>query len=354
MTSPIRGAVIASPEYPFKPVEAKFKLDQNESSEDFPSELKATVLQRLAQVSWNRYPDLHSDAVAQAIAAYEAWPAAGVVVTTGSNVLIALLTQLAGIGQRVITVKPNFALYALGANLLDAQLTEVPLRPDLSIDRDALISAIQAPGGGTGVIYLPVPQPPSGSLASMDDIIAIVEAAHGWLVVIDEAYFQFSGRDHKELARAYPHVVLLRTFSKAWGLAGLRVGYALAPDGLARQLRKLVPPFATSVLQTVAVQVALANPGYVAARVAAVVAERERLYQALQKHPTWQVYPSHANFLLIRTPDAEQAFKQLLEHGVLVRRQDSYHGLEGCIRISLGTRAENDAFLAAAGLLPAG
>lgn len=351
MKSPIRPSVIASPEYPFSPVEAKIKLDQNESSEDFPAELKAMAMQRLAQVNWNRYPDLHSETLCKAIADYEGWSTNGVVVTTGSNVLIALLTQLAGIGQQVITAKPNFALYSLDASLLDAHLTEVPLRPDFSMDKDAFIAAIRnAEAVGTGIVYLTQPHAPSGTLAPEEDIKAIVETARGWIVVIDEAYCQFSGKDYKALANIHPHVVLLRTFSKAWGLAGLRFGYALTSDQVARQLRKLVPPFTTSSLQTVAAQVALANPDYVSERVASIVLERERVFTALLNHPVWQVYPSCANFLLIRTPDAAQAFNQLLEHGVLVRRQDSYYGLEGCIRITIGTPDENNAFLAAAGL----
>jgi anaerobic selenocysteine-containing dehydrogenase len=152
------------------------------------------------------------------------------------------------------------------------------------------------------------------------------------------------------LARRFPHVVLMRTFSKAWGLAGLRLGYVLASDEVARQLRKLVPPFAVSVMQTVAAEVALAHPGFMRASVARTIAERDRVAAALRAHPTWQVFPSSANFLLIRTPDAAQAWRTLLAGGVLVRRQDAQPGLEGCLRVTIGTPAENDAFLRAAGV----
>lgn len=355
MTSPIRAAVTASADYPFKPIDAPIKLDQNESPHDFPPHLKAEVQQRLLDLPWNRYPDLNAESLCAAIAAYEGWPASGVVVTTGSNVLIALLTQLAALGQRVVTVKPNFALYALGAKLLDTGLTEVPLRADFSLDADALIAALHADAqvaGKTGVLYLPQPHAPSGSLASREELRAILAASCDWLTVIDEAYYQFAATDAKELAKANPHVVLLRTFSKAWGLAGFRLGYALTSDEVARQLRKLAPPFGVSLMQTVAAQVALVNAGYVQERVREAVQERERVYQALLRHPSWQVFPSQANFLLIRTPDAAQAFAQLLACGVLVRRQDSNFGMEGCIRMSIGTPAQNNAFLAAAGLGP--
>jgi histidinol-phosphate aminotransferase len=349
MTSPIRAAVKASPEYPFTPIDAPIKLDQNESADDFPSELKALVAERLNKLPWNRYPDLHSNALCDAIGRHEDWPRSAVAITTGSNVLIPLLTLLAGLGKRVVTVKPNFALYALGANLLDVPLTEVALKDDFSLDTAALISELhRTEKGAGGVLFLAQPHAPTGSGASIEELTAIVDAAPSWLVVIDEAYHHFSRKDFKRLARARQNVVLLRTFSKAWGLAGLRLGYVLTSEEVAHQLRKLIPPFATSVMQTVAAQIALENAEYMLERTRQVIKERERLYSALQRHPAWKTFPSEGNFLLIRTPDAEKAFKQLLEQGVLVRRQDSYFGLAGCIRVSIGTPAENDKFLAAA------
>jgi histidinol-phosphate aminotransferase len=228
----------------------------------------------------------------------------------------------------------------------------VPLRTDQSFDIDALIAALgeaQAPPP-QGVIYIPRPHAPTGSLCALDELERLAAASQGWLLVIDEAYHHFTPDDARALARRHPHVVLLRTFSKAWGLAGLRLGYALASDGVAQQLRKLVPPFGVSVLQTVCAQVALEQPGYVKARVAQTLRERERLFRALQSHPSWKPLHSHANFLLVRTPDAAKAHAQLLASGVLVRRQDRLHGLQGCFRVTVGTVEENDAFLKAAGL----
>ncbi|MEI6029496.1 MAG: histidinol-phosphate transaminase [Betaproteobacteria bacterium] len=354
MTLPVRAAVLASPDYPFVPIDAPIKLDQNEASEDFPAHLKALVLERLSHTKWHRYTDLNSEALCAAIAQYEGWSPSGVVVTTGSNVLIALLIQLAALDKRVVTVKPNFSLYGLDAKLLGAALTEVPLRSDFSIDVDGLISSIRDNGDDPactgGVIYLPQPHAPTGSIVTSSELEKLALASSEWLTVIDEAYHQFAGTNSTELARSFPNVLLLRTFSKAWGLAGLRIGYALASDEVARQLRKLVPPFAVSVMQTVAAEVALANAGYVRERVDRTVRERERIALALKGHPSWKVYPSSANFLLIRTPDAASASEQLLKAGVLVRRQDAYAGLEGCIRVTVGTVEENDAFLRAAGV----
>lgn len=352
MTLPIRPAVLQSPDYPFTPVNAPVKLDQNESFADFPHELKAMALERLRHVPWHRYTDLNAEVLSEAIAAHDGWSAEGTVVTTGSNVLIALLIQLSALGGRVVTVTPNFALYALDARLLGAALTEVPLRADASLDIDALIGALgSSEGTGPhGVIYIPRPHAPTGSLCGLDELERLAQACPGWLLVVDEAYHHFAPDDARELARRHGHVVLLRTFSKAWGLAGLRLGYALASGAVAQQLRKLVPPFGVSLMQTVCAQVALEHPGYLRERVAVTLQERARMTAALQTHPTWTVQPSFANFLLIRTPDAAVAHRTLLAHGVLVRRQDSLRGLQGCIRVTVGTAEENSAFLRAAAL----
>lgn len=347
MTLPIRPAVLASPDYPFNPIDAPVKLDQNESPQDFPADLKQLVLDELLNAQWHRYPDLHSDGLCAAIGAHEDWQADGIVVTTGSNVLIPLLTQLSGLGRRLLTVKPAFALYALGARLLDVELTEVALQADFSLDVAALTAELGR-GAEPGVLFLSQPHAPTGNCAAAEDIAALVEAAPGWLVVIDEAYFHFAGRDFRAFARTRPNVVLLRTMSKAWGLAGLRLGYLLTSREVAANLKKLVPPFTTSVLQTVAARVALAHPDYMVERVQRTVRERERVFAALARHPSWITYPSQANFLLIRTPDAKAAHEHLLRHGVLLRRQDGLEGLEGCIRVTIGTPEENDLFLAAA------
>jgi histidinol-phosphate aminotransferase len=352
MRQPIRQAVVNSPDYPFSPVHAPIKLDQNESWADFPDELKTIALERLRNLAWNRYTDLNAEALSGAIAAHDSWSACGTVAASGSNLLIALLIQLSALGGRVVTVKPNFSLYSLDANLLGASLTEVPLREDNSLDIDAVIASLSSSKGDGphGVIFIPRPHAPSGSLCELNDLERLAQACPGWLLVVDEAYHQFAPMDARELAHRHEHVVLLRTFSKAWGLAGLRLGYALTSERVARQLRKLVPPFGVSLMQTVCAQVALEHPGYMQERVASTIHERERMAFALRMHPTWRALPSHANFILIQTPDAAAAHASLLANGVLVRRQDSLYGLHGCIRVTIGSAEENNAFLRAAGL----
>ncbi|UBV42954.1 histidinol-phosphate aminotransferase family protein [Deinococcus taeanensis] len=341
----VRAAVRDVPAYPFTPLDAPIKLDQNENPYDFPAELKAEALRRMTERPWNRYPDLHADELRRRIAAFEHWDDQGVVVTPGSNVLIKLLTELAGIGQTVVTVSPTFSVYTLEAQLLGAHLVQVPLNPDFSLPVQALKAELAR--HEPGVLYITQPHAPTGFVDAAAAVRELTEAAGDWVVVIDEAYHQYSHTDHRDLVREGGNRLSLRTFSKAWGLAGLRVGYALASPALAGQLQKLVPAFNVSLLAQAALEVALENPGYMRGRVQEGVQERERLLAALRGHPTLEALPSQANFFLLRSPDAEGTYRHLLAHGIVVRRQDRLPGLSGCLRVAVGTPAENDALLAA-------
>lgn len=341
----VRQAVRAVPAYPFTPIDAPIKLDQNESPYDFPAELKAEALRRMQARPWNRYPDLHADEMRRRIAHYEHWDEHGVVVTPGSNVLIKLMTELAGIDQTVLTTNPTFSVYTLEAQLLGAKLVQVPLNPDFSLPVEALKTELKRLK--PGVLYIAQPHAPTGHLDAQADVLALIEAAPDWVVVIDEAYHQYSGTDYRPVVRTHPNTVALRTFSKAWGLAGIRTGYALTNPALAADLQKLVSAFNVCLLTECTVEVALDHPEYMQQRAQEAIAERERVLVALQGHPTCQALPSQANFFLLRTPDADAAYRHLLQRGIVVRRQDKLHGLRGCLRVAIGTPAENDALIAA-------
>jgi histidinol-phosphate aminotransferase len=332
------------PSYPYKPLEARVKLDQNESPLDLPPSLKQRALERLLALPWNRYPELHAQEVRAKLAECLGWPFEAIVVSPGSNLIIQALAQA---GKRVLDTAPAFPHYAFSARMAATPYRAVRLGERFELPLEELLGAMEEE---PGVLFLPVPHAPTGALFAASDIEALARRAaqRGWLLVLDEAYHQFSGTDYRPLAQANPHVALLRTFSKAWGLGGIRAGYLLASPEVAGPLQNLIPPFGLPAHTAAILLSVLEQPAYALERAQATVLERERVYQALLEHPTWKVYPSHANFLLVRTPDAAAAFVGLLERGVLVRRQDHYAGLEGCLRVSVGTPAENDAFLEAA------
>jgi histidinol-phosphate aminotransferase len=331
-------------DYPYAKVDARVKLDQNESPEDLPPEVKRRALERLAALPWNRYPELHAEDVRAAIAKHEGWPEEGIVVAPGSNLLVLALCSAA---RTVLDTVPAFPYYKGGATAAGTPWRGIALGDGFALPREALLAAMDGP---PGVLFLPVPHAPTGSLFDAGDVARLAEKARatGWLLVVDEAYHAFSGTDARPLARANPSVAILRTFSKSWCLGGVRAGYLLGSPRVAAVARALVPPFCIPAHTGAILLSALEAPGYVAPLVARIRAERARLLERLRAHPTWRPYESAANFLLVRTPDAKAAYERLLAAGVLVRRQDHYPGLDGCIRVSVGTPAENDALLAAA------
>ncbi|RTH22815.1 pyridoxal phosphate-dependent aminotransferase [Thermus scotoductus] len=328
--------------YPYKKVEAPVKLDQNESPFDLPQALKAEALRRLAHLSWNRYPEIHAEGLRRRLAHLLDWPEEGIVLAPGSNLLILALAVAA---EEVLDLVPSFPHYAHAARVAGTPRRAVPLLEGFALPLEVLLAAFTG-----GVLFLPNPHAPTGALFPEEALEALAERARevGGLLVVDEAYREFAGSDFSPLGRGNPHVAFLRTFSKAFALGGVRAGYLLASPEVAGVVREVLPPFVLPAHTAAILEVVLENPGYVEAVAAHVRAERERVYAKLRGHPTWQPYRSHTNFLLVRTPDAERAFRHLLAQGILVRRQDHYPGLFGCIRVTVGSKEEMDAFLKAA------
>ena len=341
----IRPDVEALPAYRFQALDAAVKLDQNESPWDLPEPLRSRALERVARAELHRYPAMHADGVAERIAELEDWPVEGVVVTNGSNVLIQAIVIAAGLGRRVLSVAPSFSLYALQARLLSAELREVPLGAGFTLPLEALLAELAQ---GEGVHFLAAPMAPTGNEVSAEDVWTLARAGTPrWLTVIDEAYGPFAGSDFSNVVRDVPGAVSLRTCSKAFAMGGVRLGYALTDPGLAVHLRKAVLPFTVSALQSALVETVLEDPAYVRERTERIVAERERVALALRTLPGIDVHPSVTNFLLVRVAGAAALHAGLLARGIVVRRQDHLPGLHGCLRISIGTPAENDALVAA-------
>lgn len=342
----VRPEVRAVPPYHFTARPHTVKLDQNESPLDLPESLKRRVLERLEQVAFNRYPDLQAESLQAALADFHDWPEDSFVVSGGSNVLIQALVAACGIGQKVLSVTPTFSVYAMQAKLLGAELVEVPLQEDFSLPLEPLRQVLSR---DEGVFFLANPAAPTGNLFPEEEVLSLIEAAApNWTVVVDEAYHQFSGTDYARFIEAYPHVSSLRTFSKAFGLGGVRLGYLMSTPDLAEQVSKVLMPFSVSALQLAVGVTVLEHAAYVQTYVDDTVRERGRVTQALQALEGIRVFPSHTNFLLLKVGDAEVFYRGLLARGVLIRRQDHLPGLAGCVRVSIGRPEENDAFLEAA------
>lgn len=344
----IRPAVRALAPYRFTPHAEPIKLDQNESPYDLPEVLKARIAQRLAQLPFHRYPELTAPRLREALGRYYDWPADGIVVSNGSNVLIQALVTVAGLGGRVLSVEPTFSVYQLQAVLQAARYEAPPLGENFALPLAALLERL---AGEPGVLFLANPAAPTGNLLPAEGLRALAEASSNWLVVIDEAYHQYADSSALALVRAFEQLVSLRTFSKAFGLAGVRLGYALMAPALAGEVQKALLPFAVSALQLAVAETVLEDEGFMQqtlpARLAEARAERARVFAALAALPGITPYPSTTNFILFRTADAARVHRELLARGIVIRRQDHLPGLSGCLRVSIGAPQENDAFVAA-------
>jgi len=299
----------------------------------------------------NRYPDPQpAELVARLAALYGVAPDC-LLVGRGSDEAIDLLIRAAcRAGQDAILISPpTFGMYAVCARVQDAAVQSVPLRVDrgFALDVDAVIAALDA---RTRIVFVCSPNNPTGSAVPLADVARLAEATAGrTLLVVDEAYAEFSDAPSALGLRArHPHLAVLRTLSKAYALAGARIGSLIGDPSLVAVLRSIMAPYP---LPTPCVAAALAALGDSAvalarSRIALLRQERMRLARALRGLPTvLTVFDSDANFLLVRFRDAAATYRQCLDAGVVLRDPSRHPGLENCLRISVGTPEENERVL---------
>jgi histidinol-phosphate aminotransferase len=335
----LKGYRLASPPH-------RIKLNQNESPWEIPEALKDKALQRIGEADWNRYPTPFCDPLRRTIAGREGWTPEGVIVSGGSNILIQALTIAASVGGKILTVTPSFSLYEIEGALLGNRVAAVPLRKgDFSFPRDLFLKRLEA--FKPQAVFLANPNAPTGNLFPEEDLLAVVEKAPG-LVVIDEAYYPFSGRTMAPYLKKYKNLVIVRTLSKAFSLGGVRLGYLLADPSIAAECLKAVLPFSVGILTQVVGETVLEDDGYVNCVVDRVLEGRRFLYDGLKGLRGLTVTPSHANYLLFQSPRSEEIFQGLVERGILIRNVSAKR-LPNALRVTVGSDEENRAFLVAMG-----
>ncbi len=352
MTNPlqfVKPAVRKLAAYTLAARQAPVKINQNENPYDLPETLKRRVLEKALRRPWSRYPDFEPKELLDKLAAFSGWRADGILAGNGSNELIeALLLVTVGAGTRVVIPEPTFTLYALLTMVLGGEPVRVPLTADLQYDPEAIARARRQAGAALTVVCSP--NNPTGGVLTAVEVRRLCEDGDG-LVVIDEAYHEFAGDSMAPLLESHPNLVVLRTFSKAMGLAGLRVGYLLASPELVREINKGRLPYNLNFFSQMAALAALEAYAELADRVRQLTEERERMLALVKDLPGVRAYPSRANFFLIelREADPKAVFEGLYRRGVLVRDVTAYPMLSRCLRISVGSPEENDAFLRALG-----
>lgn len=331
--------------YDPKYIPARVLVSANENPSDVPAEVRREAMAAVAGVAFNRYPDPLANGLRDRIAEANGLFRGQVLVGNGGDeLLFDLALAWGGPGRRMLTLPPAFSVYAANARLTNTEVVEVPRRADFSIDEEAVLARVAE--GDIDYLIVTSPNNPTGDLASASFVERLLGATDA-LVVVDEAYFEFSRATVLPLLAEHENLVILRTFSKAYSLAGVRVGYVLAHEGVVNELLKVRQPYSVdAVSQAISTAVferrAAFEPG-----IEAIIAERERLFEALGALPGVTVFPSSANYLLVRTDGAGDVWRRLYDAGILVRDFSRAPRLEGCLRISVGSREENDAMLAA-------
>ncbi len=324
--------------------QARIKLNQNESPYDIPVTYKRKILQLMQKKSWNRYPSNHAEALKNAIAQYTKFPAKGIIVGNGSNELIlAIMLTICDRGDQITTVSPGFAIYSYLGRILNLQNMEIPLNPDFSFS----VTGIIKHSHNSKIIFLASPNNPTGTMLRIQEIEEITKKCK-CLVVIDEAYYEFSRISCQHLLERYENIVVLRTFSKAFGLAGIRLGYLLGNKRIVSQIEKAKLPFSVGIFQQTAATFLLQHNSIVKKTAQEIISQRERVFNALNMIDGITPVPSKANFILfsIDKMGRDKVYEQLYKNGILLRRF-IHPALKNMLRVTIGTPRENQLFLKA-------
>jgi len=327
-------------------VDVRVRLNTNESAEPPPAAWSEALAQELAAIDWHRYPDRAATDLREAIAELHHVAPGQVFVANGSNeVLQTLLLAYSGPGRAVASFRPTYQLHSHIARIAGATVVEGERTAGFELDVAEVERVIEA--YQPAVTFVCSPNNPTGMVESPEAVRQVLGMVPG-LLVVDEAYGQFADWSALALVDDDTPLIVTRTFSKTWSMAGARLGYLIGPSWVVDELDKVVLPYHLDAFKQAAGRLALRFVGEMEARVKAIVHERDRVGAGLGELPV-QLWPSGANFLLFRPTQksGNDVWQGLLDHSVLVRNCSSWPMLTDCLRVTIGTASENDAFLGA-------
>ena len=339
----IREEVLTQTAYPVETTPCRIKLDANENPLAMPPRLRKSFARLLASIDLNRYPEAGSVALASRFAGAFGVEADRVIIGNGSDELIQILcAALARPGAEVMIPVPTFAMYRISALNSGLKVAAVPLDKAFDLDLPALQERMAA--HPPAVTFLAWPNNPTGNCFSRERIEAILKAASG-IVVVDEAYFHFSGKTFLPDFDRYENLVILRTLSKV-GLAAMRIGLLIGPPALVHELHKVRLPYNLNALSQAAAGFYLDEEEAFLEQAALIRRWRDELFSALSTLPGIHPRPTDANFIFFSCDfDADRVYRHLMEQGILIKNFNSPGTMQGCMRVTVGTREENQAFL---------
>lgn len=334
----IRKSVRGFSPYQVQEYKDVVKLDANENNHlahVFNEKLSKAIM----DLKMNEYPDSDSNELRRIIANKLAYRPENIMISSGADQMISIIINaFIDPGESILTFTPSFSIYSIFTRLMGGKVIEVPLGDNFKFDYDEFIKAVETQEAK--IIFLCSPNNPTGGIIPREEIIGVLDRADS-IVVLDEAYIEFDKNSSLDLIEKYPNLVVLRTLSKAYGLAGARLGYGIASEELMDILYRVKPVYNVSSISQLAASVVVEEEEYVKKIIAEIKEERDKIIKELKSIDNIKVYESHANFILFKVEDSKKVFDYLVDKGLLVR----YFGQEGVLanhlRTAVGTKEDN-------------
>ncbi|QZY57238.1 histidinol-phosphate transaminase [Crassaminicella profunda] len=320
----------------------KTKLDANENPYNLFEILKDQFIENLKILELNRYPDTNSDELRECFASYLGLKKENILCGNGSDEVIqTIINTFVGEDEYVITHSPTFSMYKIFTTIAGGNFTQIPCEDDFKIDVDKIIK--EANERSAKLIFLCNPNNPTGRVIPMDDIEKVLKETKS-IVIVDEAYSEFLDESSINLIKKYDHLIVLRTLSKAFALAGARIGYGAASERMMDALYRVKAPYNLNVFSQMIGKIYMENIELIQEYIEKIKKERTYLYEELRNIKTIEVFPTGANFILIRSKKAEEIIKVCKEEKISIRAFNE-ELLKNCFRISVGSREENNELL---------
>ena len=318
-------------------------LSANENPRDVDQEIRREIMSAVKRVSLSRYPDPLANDLRDMIAEANGLDREQVLVGNGGDeLLFNLALAWGGPGRTFLNLPPTFSVYENNARLTNTAIVDIPRMADYRIDEEAVLERVAR--GGIDYLIVTSPNNPTGELANESFIVRLLEATDA-LVMVDEAYFEFSRFTMRPYLQQHKNLVILRTFSKAFSLAGVRMGYILGDCEVIREFVKVRQPYSVDAISQAVAQVVFSHRASFEPGIRTIIEERARIVDGLKRIPGVTPYPSDANYVLLRVQHAATIWEMLYARGILVRDFSCAPYLEDCLRVSVGSFEENDAFL---------
>lgn len=337
----LQGLVPYDPKY----LPARAYLSANENPRDVETEIRQKIISAIRKVPLNRYPDPLANDLRDMIAEANGLDRDQVLLGNGGDeLLFNIALAWGGPGRKFLNLPPTFSVYAANARLTGTEVVDVPRLADYSIDEEAVFARLGQ--GDIDYVIVASPNNPTGKLANEEFLVKLLNATDA-LVLVDEAYFEFSRTTMRPYLAMHKNLLILRTFSKAFSLAGVRMGYILGNAEVIREFLKVRQPYSVDAVSQAIAREVFSERQKFERGIMAIISERDRLLEELAKVPGVTVYPSDSNYILFKLEGADKVWGALYARGILVRDFSHAPMLEDCLRVSIGTEEENNEFLAA-------